>query len=281
VLDDQLRAIGAARGFADQGTKDFPMWGRVRGGALRPDVGIDLPKSVEVDGVACSEQCAESFVRVVLRVIIEGPGGIPVCTALHDVRTEGFVLRESGQRGNVMGERTEKATRVMVRVPSVRTLVVREPAAAGGDTRNRVEHGVRVAGVAQVDEAAVGRVHEVRWKRVVVEKGGNVVLRLEEKVVVRSLDDRRHGVRRRGGRGRIVASCIIAGACCVCIGGQKLRAETSLGGLDFSTSLETIRVGESATETSQVFVGKVEKKAFVPGHATSSERLTDAPRRSR
>ncbi len=232
MLHDQLRAIGAARGFADQGAKDFPMWRSVRGGALRPYVGIDLPKSVEVDGVACSEQCAESFVRVVLRVIVERASGIPVCTALHDVRTEGVVERESGQRGNVVGERTEKATRVMVRVPSVRTLVVREPAAAGGDTRNRVEHGVRVAGVAQVDEAAVGRVHEVRWKRVVVEKGGNVVLRLEEKVVVHSLDDRRG--RRRG------RFAVLTRARSVVVRSEELRAEQPAGGVKVFFSGQTI-----------------------------------------
>ena len=113
----------------------------------------------------------------------------------------------------------------MFRVPSVRTLVVRKPAAARGDTRNRVEHGVRVAGVAQVDKAAIGGVHEVRRKRVVVEKSGNVVLGLEEEVVVDSLDDWRNGVRRRSGRGGIVVSCIIARACPLCVGGQKLRAE--------------------------------------------------------
>ena len=107
------------------------------------------------------------------------------------------------------------------------------------------------------------------------------MVRFEEKVVVHSLDDRRNGVRRRSGRGSSVASCIIAGACALCAGGEELRAEKSLGGLDFSSSFETIRVGESATETSQVFVGKVEKEAFVPGYATSSKRLTDAPRRSR
>ncbi len=205
--------------------RTFSNAGCVRGGALGPNVRVGLPRSVEVDSVACSEQCAESFVRVVLRIVIEGPGGVPVCTALHHERTEGFVERESGQRGNVVGERTEEATRVMVRVPSVRTLMIREPAAAGRDTRNRVEHGVRVAGVAQVDEAAVGRVHEVRWKRVVVEKGGNVVLGLEEEVVVDSLDDWRNGVRRRSGREGIVASCIIARACPLCVGGQELRTE--------------------------------------------------------
>ena len=158
----------------------------------------------------------------------------------------------------------------MFRVPSVRTLVVREPAAARGDTRNRVEHGVRVAGVAQVDEAAVGRVHEVRWKRVVVEKGGNVVLRLEEKVVVHSLDDRRNGVRRRSGRGSIVASCIIAGACSLCVGGQELRTEKSLGSLDFSISFETIRVGKSATETSQVERSKNKRSSLVTLRAANA-----------
>ena len=226
--------------------RTFSNAGCVRGGALGPNVRGGLPKSVEVDSVACSEQCAESFVRVVLRIVIEGPGGVPVCTALHHERTEGFVERESGQRGNVVGERTEEATRVMVRVPSVRTLMIREPAAARGNTRNRVEHGVRVAGVPQVDKAAIGGVHEVRRKRVVVEKGGNVVLGLEEEVVVDSLDDRRNGVRRKGGRGSIVTYCVIAGACSLGIGGQELRTEKTLGGRAFSISVETIRVGTTA-----------------------------------
>ena len=231
MLHDQVWAVGAARGFTDQGAEEFPVWGSVRGGALRPYVGIDLPKSVEVDGVACSEQCAERFVRVVLNVIVEGASGIPVCTALHHERTEGFVERESGQRGNVVGERTEEATRVMVRVPSVRTLVVREPAAARRNARNRVEHGVRVAGVAQVHEAAIGRVHEVRWKRVVVEKGGNVVLRLEEKVVVHSLDDRR-------GRG---SGClaVLTQARSVFVRSQELRVEKPVGGVDVLASDQT------------------------------------------
>ena len=148
MLHDQLRAIGAARGFADQGAEKFPVWGSVGGGAVMPNVRIDPPKSVEVDGVTCSEQCTESFVRVVLRVVVERAGSIPVCTALHHGRAERFVERERGERGNVLGKRAEEATRVMVRVPSVRTLVVREPAAARRNTRNRVEHGVRVAGVA-------------------------------------------------------------------------------------------------------------------------------------
>ena len=104
-----------------------------------------------------------------LRVVVEGTSGIPVCTALHHERPEGFGGRESRKRGDVVGERAEKATRVVTRVPSVSALVVREPVEARRNTINCVEHGVRVAGVAQVDQAAVGGVDKVGWKRLVVE----------------------------------------------------------------------------------------------------------------
>ncbi len=120
----------------------------------------------------------------------------------------------------------------MFRVPSVRTLVVREPAAARGDTRNRVEHGVRVAGVAQVDEAAIGRVHEVRWKRVVVEKGRNVVLGLERKVVVHALDNRSGG-----GSG---CCAVLTRARSVGVRCEELRAEKPVGGINVLGSDQTI-----------------------------------------
>ena len=106
-----------------------------------------------------------------LLVVVEGARRVPVCTALHHERTEGFVVRESGERGNIVSERTEEAVFwSMVRVASVHALVVREPVAAGGNTRNGVEHRVCVAGVAEVHESTVRRVHKVGGKRVVVEQ---------------------------------------------------------------------------------------------------------------
>ena len=171
VFDYEVRAIGAARGFPDEGAEELPVWSGVGGGAVWPYVRVDVTESVEVNGVTGGQKRTESLVRVVLLVIVEGARRVPVCTALHHERTEGFVVRESGERGNIVSERTEEAVFwSMVRVASVHALVVREPVAAGGNTRNGVEHRVCVAGVAEVHESTVRCVHKVGRKRVVVEQ---------------------------------------------------------------------------------------------------------------
>ena len=203
VFDYEVKAIGPFRGLPDEGAEELPVWSGVGGGAVWPYVRVDVAESVEIDGVTEGEKNAESFVRVVLLVVVEGARRVPVCTALHHERTEGFVVRESGERGNIVSERTEKAVFwSMVRVASVHALVVREPVATGGNTRNGVEHCVCVASVAEVLKSAVRRVDKIGGKCVVVEESGDVVLRRQEEVVVRSLDGRG-----RSWRGHIWRCC--------------------------------------------------------------------------
>ena len=96
-----------------------------------------------------------------------------------------------------------EAIRGVARLVRVCSLVVRQPAATRGDTRNRVEQSVRVTGITKVGEAAVRGVDKIRWHIVVVEKRGDVVRRVCKKVIVQLLDGRRSRWRRRLGKGCI------------------------------------------------------------------------------
>ena len=51
VFDYEVRAIGAARGFPDEGAEELPVWSGVGGGAVWPYARVDVAESVEVNGV--------------------------------------------------------------------------------------------------------------------------------------------------------------------------------------------------------------------------------------
>ena len=148
---------------------------------------------MEVDVIARSEQCTERFFRVVLSAVRESSPAIPMCAFFKKNNRwwKSLVQWYSGQPGNIVCKRAEKAILGVTRLVRVGSLVVRQPAATRGDARNCVEQSVRVTGITKVGEAGVRRVDKIRWHVVVVEQRGDIVRRICKKVSVQLLDGRR------------------------------------------------------------------------------------------
>ena len=98
-----------------------------------------------------------------------------MCAFFNNRWWKGLVQWYSGQPGNIVCERAEKAILGVARLVRVGSLVVRQPAATRGDARNCVEQSVRVTGITKVGEAGVRRVDKIRWHVVVVEQRGDIV----------------------------------------------------------------------------------------------------------